>query len=238
MAVTYRLTRRPLLLVLSLGYLVLLLQLLGWHRTSSSARPRPRAYLPTELAYVDETAARTPRHVVEQRARTALAESAGRLDLTGDWSHFGLRWRRQTWDEYEQGLRDVWAEFFETGSALRPGHSMAGRTVAPSAAQHRETRQHHADPRLSSILKTLSFFPPAAPPIHPTVWTTSRDPASSMPDAFRTWGQVNVGWDVQWWTDDDIDAWLLEEFGSDAGITREMVAMRDGWGILRADVFR
>lgn len=69
------------------------------------------------------------------------------------------------------------------------------------------------------------------------IYTTDTGPIEGAIAPYSLWASTNPGWTIQWKDDEAIDAWLEAKFG-DAPIVAAMRAMRDGWGILRSDLFR
>ena len=91
---------------------------------------------------------------------------------------------------------------------------------------------------LSNILSGTSLLPETTKALPKNVYTTDLAIPSELPEQFHSWATMNPDWRTNFVSDGSMDDWISSGFPGGGGIVREMRALGDSRGIVRADLFR
>lgn len=150
-------------------------------------------------------------HDVIDNVASTIAASASRFDPAEAYRDLGFKLGETTIEGYTSDLSSTFAEYFSNASQTDLLHSS---------------------------LSYLSLVPPPSLPVPKTIYTTDRHPPSEFPVQFHSWAQMNPEWRTMFVDDEAMDEWLESSFRGGEGVVREMKALMDGHGIIRADIFR
>lgn len=146
------------------------------------------------------------------------------------------------------------SEHFDTIGAKRDlGIDIGGNWTLQSYADYLENTWHeflvpqgsNADhPTLQTVISYTSLLPreqEIETVIPKLIYTTDLLEPQQLPEQFQSWITQNPDWTAMFVEDGQIDTWLEKSLGSKGIKSKaqdELLALKEKWGVVRADLFR
>ncbi len=150
-------------------------------------------------------------HDVIHQVAAIIASAATRYDPDEGLREYGIKLGHLDPARYQADIRSTYSDFFANSTQTD---------------------------LLSRALSYLSLIQPPTDPLPKTVYTTDLAPISRLPNQFHSWAEMNPDWKTMFVDDGSMDEWLGSSFTGDGGVVREMKALAEKHGIVRADIFR
>ncbi|KAL0255722.1 hypothetical protein I308_100529 [Cryptococcus tetragattii IND107] len=150
-----------------------------------------------------------------------IAESSEHFDTIGAKRDLGIdiggNWTLQSYADY---LENTWHEFL-VPQGSNADHPTLQTVISYTSLLPREQEIETAIPKL--------------------IYTTDLLEPQQLPEQFQSWITQNPDWTAMFVEDGQIDTWLEKSLGSKGIKSKaqdELLALKEKWGVVRADLFR
>lgn len=184
-------------------------------------------FVPTALVKGERTpgcrgnAAISIQNLLDAGARH-VAESNRLFDATGAKRDLGIdlgeNWTLQSYASY---LENIWQEFLQEPQGSNADHPTLQTVLSYTSLLPREQGSETAIPKF--------------------IYTTDLLEPQQLPEQFQSWITQNPEWTTMFVNDAEIDTWLEDRLGAREVKTKaqeELLALKESYGVVRADLFR